>query len=134
MESCFQNMNRFSWIKLIPVLTRLKYWYCNNTFQEVPCFPHHFYNTILIMFFISFPILFNPIWPHTTSIWYTKPCAKSSHLNFLLSYRQMIKIYRSNMLSIEKLILIRTASLSKLDNTLSSNSIFNTKYAKFFIK
>ena len=46
----------------------------------------------------------------------------------------MIKTYRSNMLSIEKLILIRTASLSKLDNTLSSNSIFNTKYAKFFIK
>ena len=39
-----------------------------------------------------------------------------------------------NMLPIENLILIRAASLSKLDNTVNNNSVFNTKCPEFSTK
>ena len=41
--NCFQNMNLFSWIKLIPVLIHLKYWYYNPPYPELSCLPHYFY-------------------------------------------------------------------------------------------
>ena len=41
LENCFQNMNCFSWIKLIPVLIHLKYWYYNSPYLELPCLSHH---------------------------------------------------------------------------------------------
>ena len=41
LENYFQNLNCFSWIKLIPVLIHLKYWYNNFPYLELPCLPHH---------------------------------------------------------------------------------------------
>ena len=118
MEYCFQIMKRFSWIKLLPVLIHLKYWYYNTPSLEISCLANHLcqislwltetpiqHNMETIILFIGFPILPNPIWPHATGIVYTKPYAKPSHPNFLSSYMQIIKSYGSNMLSIKKLSL-----------------------------
>ena len=76
-------MIRFSWINLISVMIHLKYLYYNISSLELSCLPHHLcrislwstetpVNAILIMFFISFPILPYPIQPHTTITGYTK--------------------------------------------------------------
>ena len=74
-------MNCFFWIKLIPVLIHLKYWY--YIFPHLELFPaslnisvtfyhsqlKHLFNTILIMFFIGYAILSYLIRPHViTSI------------------------------------------------------------------
>ena len=40
-ENCFQNLNSFSWIKLIAVLIHPKYWYYNSPYLEFPCL--HYY-------------------------------------------------------------------------------------------
>ena len=114
LEICFQNMNCFYWIKLIPVPIYLKYWYYDFPYLELPCLPHHLcqissllkplFITILNMFSVKFPILSYPIWPHTTtSIGYTKPCAKPSKSNLWSSYIQMIITYGPNTLPIKKL-------------------------------
>ena len=76
-------MIRFSWINLISVMIHLKYLYYNISSLELSCLPHHLcrislwstetpVNAILIMFFISFPILPYPIQLHTTITGYTK--------------------------------------------------------------
>ena len=67
LEICFQNMNCFYWIKLIPVPIYLKYWYYDFPYLELPCLPHHLcqissllkplFITILNMFSVKFPIL-----------------------------------------------------------------------------
>ena len=41
-KNYFQNGNCFSWIKLIPVLIHLKYWYCNSPYLELPYLPRYF--------------------------------------------------------------------------------------------
>ena len=41
LESCFQNMNCLSWVKLIPVLIHLKYWYFDSPYLGLPCLPHY---------------------------------------------------------------------------------------------
>ena len=100
-------MKRFSWINLIPVLIHPKYWNYKIPSLELPCLAHHLcqisfcpteslFNPILIMFFIGFSIWFYSIWPHTTSIEYTKPYAKLSYSNLLSNYIQIIKTYASN--------------------------------------
>ena len=35
LENYFQNLSSFSWIKLIPVVIHLKYWYCNSTYLDL---------------------------------------------------------------------------------------------------
>ena len=35
LKNCFQNMNCFSWIKLIPALMHLKYWYYSSPYLEL---------------------------------------------------------------------------------------------------
>ena len=68
LESCFQNINYFSWIRLTPVLIYLKYSYYNFPHLELLCLPtitviccssqlKRLFNTILIMFFIGLSIL-----------------------------------------------------------------------------
>ena len=42
LENCLQNMNCFSWIRLIPFLIHLKYGYYNSPYLELFCLPHHF--------------------------------------------------------------------------------------------
>ena len=54
--------------------------------------------------------------------------------NVLSSYVQIIISYESNMLPIKKPESLRTTSLSKLDNTVNKNSLFNTKYTGSFTK
>ena len=55
------------------------------------------FNTILSMFFMSFPTLPYRIWPHATiSIGYIKPCVKPSQSSVLSSYIQIIISYGSN--------------------------------------
>ena len=117
LENCFQNMNYFSWIKLIPNLIYLKYWYYNSPYLELPCLPHlsvkfcpsklkPLFKTILIMLFIGFPILHYSILSYdTTSIGYTEPCAKPSYWNLLSSCIKITTLYGSNMLPIKKLSL-----------------------------
>ena len=84
------------------------------------------------MFFICFPFLSYPIRPNTTtSIGYTKPHAEPSQSNLSSTCKQIIIPYGSNTLPIKKPELLITTSLSSLANTVNSNSIFNTKYAKF---
>ena len=41
LENCFQDMNCYCWIQLIPVLIDLKYWYYNLPRLELPCLPHY---------------------------------------------------------------------------------------------
>ena len=76
-------MIRFFRINLISVMIHLKYLYYNISSLELSCLPHHLcwislwstetpVNAILIMFFISFPILPYPILSHTTITGYTK--------------------------------------------------------------
>ena len=97
LEHCFQNMNCFSWIKLISVLIYFKYCNYNIPSLELPCLPWHLcqispwppetlLNTILIMFSIGFPILFSPIQLHATIIGCTKPYAKLSQSDLSSSY------------------------------------------------
>ena len=76
LENCFQNMNCFFWIKLIPVLLHLKYCHDNSPYLEIPCLPHNLklypsqlkplFNTVLIMLFIGFSISSYPVWPRAT--------------------------------------------------------------------
>ena len=83
LENCFQNIKCFSWIKLIPVLIHLKYWYYNSPYLELPCLPHHVLHRFL---YFLYPIRSQ----NTTSSEYTKPYAKTSQSNFFWSYIQII--------------------------------------------
>ena len=47
LENCFQNMIYFYWIKLIPVLIHLKYWYYNSPYLELSSL-HHYLCQILL--------------------------------------------------------------------------------------
>ena len=42
LSNCFRSINCSSWIKLIPVLIHLKYWYYHSPYLELPFLPHHF--------------------------------------------------------------------------------------------
>ena len=83
MGNRFQNINCISWIKLIPVLIHLKYWYYNSPYLELPCLPHHVLHRFL---YFLYPIRSQ----NTTSSEYTKPYAKTSQSNFFWSYIQII--------------------------------------------
>ena len=115
LENCFQNMNCYSWTKLIPVLVHLRYWYYSSPYLEFSCLSHHFCqiypsqlkllsNTILITFFIGFPILSYPIRLQApTSIGYITPYANLCQSNVLLSDIDVIISFESNMLPIKEL-------------------------------
>ena len=80
------------------------------------------------MFFIDFPILSYPIQPNaTTCIGYTKSYGNPRQSNLLSSCLQIIRHATH-----QKDKSLRAAFLSKLDNSVNSNSIFNTKYAELF--
>ena len=78
------------------------------------------------MFFISFPILSYPIQSQATaSTGYAKPYAKSNQINLLAGYMGVKHATH------EKGESLRAPSLSKLDNTVNSFSIFNAKYVHY---
>ena len=116
LEDFIQNMNCFSWINLVPVLVHLKYLYydspysfpasCTASVKFYPSKLKSLFNTILIMFFIDFPIFSYPIRPlTTTSIGYTKIYPKQSNSNVLSSYIYVIISYGGNTLPMKKLSL-----------------------------
>ena len=94
------------------------------------------FNTILIMVFIGFSILSYSIQPHAYhhKYWIHQTISQAQPIRF------NIKLYTDhNTLCVkhvthEQAESLRAASLSKLDNTVNNNSIFNTKYAEFFTK
>ena len=85
------------------------------------------------MFFIGFPIFSYPIRPHAITIIgqtkaYVKPIKR-----FIKPYADLNTL-RVKHTTHQKAESLKAASFSKLDNTVSNNSISNTKYAKFSIK
>ena len=137
MENCFQNMNCFAWIKLIPVLIHLKYWCYNSLYLELP-FPYrlsHFTQANLnpsstqssscySLFSLFFPTPFSKAPPQVLiqTIWNATP----------ITY--MIKLYTDHNKLWLKSWVFRAASLLKPGSTVKNNSIFSTKYAQFFTK
>ena len=122
LENCFQNMNCFYWIKLIPVLIYLQFWYYNFPQLELPCFPHHPchispYPTETSLqhnphhVFYRFPYLGLP---HLTTrhhkYWINKTYAKPTQWNFLSSYIQILIPYGSNTLHIKNWVFKRRSS------------------------
>ena len=94
-----------------------------------------FFNTIFTMFLIGFPILSYPIRPQvTTSIRYTKAYAKSNLSKFIVKLYADHKNVLIKHARHQKAESLRSASLSKLENTIKNNYIFNTKYTEFSIK
>ena len=95
LENCFHNMNCLSSFKIIPFLIHLKYWYYNSSYLELPYVSNHLcqilpyptetlFNTVLIMFFISFPILSYPIrLQATTKYWKYQTICKSKRIKFI---------------------------------------------------
>ena len=108
----------------------------NTPSLDLPCLSHHLcqilpwltetlFNKILIMFFIAFPI-FLPHWTtHHNRDWIYQTICQAKPIKFI------IKLYADFNTLAESL---RGASLSKLDNRVNKNSIFNTKYAEFSTK
>ena len=100
-RNCVQNMNCFSWIKLIPVLIHLIYWYYDSPFLElvslpisVKFYPRQFqplFNTILIMFFTGFPIL---SYPHSTTHHHNYRICQTIWQAKLIKF--IIKLYSDN--------------------------------------
>ena len=129
LENCFQNMNYFSWIKVIPVLIHLKYWYNNSPYLELPFlydnsvkfYPSQLkplFNTILIMLLIDFPILSYPISLRaTTRIEYIKPYVKPNQSNFFIKLYTDHNTLLVKGVTYQKTESFRAASLSELDNT-----------------
>ena len=103
----------------------------NNACPNITCNPN---STVLIMFFFGFPISPYPGQPYAASIGYTKAYAKPSQSNLLSCYIQIIKPYWGEKYNHTKVESLRAASLSKLDNVVNSNSIFNTNCAEFSTK
>ena len=146
LQNCFQNMNWFSWIKLIPVLIRLKYWYYDSTYLELPCLPHRLYKSL--PWPSENPRQCNPhhvlhrfpyfVLPHSTTrrrkywIYLTIWLAKRIKFTIkLYADHNTLWVKHANHQKAESL---RAASLSNLDNTVNNNSIFNTNYTEFFTK
>ena len=57
-RNCVQNMNCFSWIKLIPVLIHFIYWYYDSPFLELLYLPPHLCQILPLP--ISTPLQHNP--------------------------------------------------------------------------
>ena len=132
-------MNCFSQIKLILVLIHLKYSYCNSPYAELSYLPHHLCQILpqptetlssanLIMFFIGFNILSNPIRPQaTTSIGYTKSYINPSQSKFVIKLytdHDTLWVKHATHLKAE---FLRTASSSNLDNNGRCSFIFTTR-------
>ena len=80
---------------------------------------------ILVMLFFGFPISPYSIQPHVTTIGYTEAHVKTSESNLLSCYIQIIKPQVDETHNHQKADSLRAPSLSKLNNMVNSNSIFN---------
>ena len=114
LENCFQSMNYFFWIKVISVLIHFKYCYYNIPSLNLPCLPCH-------------PCQISP-WPTET------PLQVSPHHALHSFSKYIINLYLNLLSTFQKSESPRASFLSKLDNTVNKNSIFNTKCDKFSAK
>ena len=91
-------------------------------------------NTILIMFFIFFPIMSYPF-NHTPSRLLDKlnQMPSQANQNFIELYTDLNTLWVKHATH-QKVVSLGAASLSKLDNMVNNNSISNAKYAEFTIK
>ena len=130
LENCFQNMNYISRIKLIPVLIHIKYWYYNSPSLKT------LFNTILIMFFISFPI-FPSTLSHSTrrhqKYCRYQPICQAEPIKFIINLCADHNTLWVKHTTHQKAESLRAAPF-KVRKHGQHNSIFNTKYAEFCTK
>ena len=146
LENCFQNMNCFSWIKLIPVLIHLKYWYYDSPHLELYCLAHHLcrillkpidtslqHNTYHVLHRFPYFAL-----PHSTTrchkYWIYQTMCQDKPIKCIIKLYTYHNILLVNSATHEKAESLWANSLSKLDNTVNNKSIFNTRYAGFSAK
>ena len=134
-------MNCYSWIKLIPVLIHLKYWYYNSSYLELPCLIHRL-----------FKILPWPTRPHSTQSWSSsslislfcptpfdhKPPQvldiKAKPIKFIIKLYTDFSTFWVKHTTCRKFESLRASSLSNLNNMVNNNSIFDPKYVEFSTK
>ena len=102
LEDCLQNMNCFSWIKLVLILIHFKYGYYNMPFQEFPCLPCHLFQTSLWP--TEIPLQRNP---HHALHWFP--------FFVLPPFDHTLQLL----------------NVPELNNTFNNNSMFNTKCDEF---
>ena len=133
LENCFQNMKRFSLIKLIPVLIHLTYWYYNTPSLELSCLhqispwrtetprqhnPHDFLH--------PFPYIFLCLATHHR-YWIYLPICQSKPVKFIIKLYTDHKNLWFKHATHQKTESLRALFLSKLDNLVNGNSIFNKR-------
>ena len=141
-------MNCFSWVKLIPVLIHLKYWYYNIPHLELPYLPYDpcqilLYPTETLLQHNShhilywFPYFVLPPFDHTPS----QVSDKQSHIPSQANKIYYQAIYWSCLntswikhTSHQKTEFLRAASLSKLDDTVNNNSIYKVCWVVYKIE
>ena len=136
-------MNCFSQIKLILVLIHLKYRYYNTPSLYLPRPPHHFclilpqkteaslQKSSSCSFVVPYLVL-----PYSTkhyNQWLYKSIFQDRPSKSIITlYKNHITLGQRHIH--QKAESIRAASLSKLDNIVNNNSIFNTKCCEFSTK
>ena len=132
-------------IKLISFLNYIKCWYYNTPSVQLPCLPRHLsqispwpIETLIQRnphpvlhqfpcFFLPHSITRHNYWIYQT-IWQTKP------IKFMIKLYTNHNTFLVKHATYQKVESLRAASLSKLDNMVTSNSIFNTKCPEFSTK
>ena len=120
LESCFQNMNCFSWIKVIAVLIDFNYCNYNTPSLKFPCFPCHACQISPCP--TETPLQRSPHVLHRFSEFII-----NLYIKLLSTFQKAESFFFSKNFS-------RASSVSKLDNTIKQHSIFNTKCTKFSAK
>ena len=146
LKICFQNMSYFSWIKLIPVLIYLKYWYYNSQRQKLSCLHHHF--CMILPLPTEIPIQHNPhhvlyrfpyfVLTHETTCrhnyWIYQTISQAKPIKFVVKLyldHHNLGVKHPTDQNAES---FRDGFLSKLANTVNNKSIFSTKYANILNK
>ena len=132
--------------KLILVLIHLKYWNYNSPYLELPYLPHHFcqifnkstetllqHNPRHVVYWFPYLVLRHSTM-HYYRYWIYQTICQCKPIEFNIKlYKDHNTVWVKQATS-QKAKSLRAVSLSILDNTFNSNSIFNTKYAEFSTK
>ena len=145
LEIVCRNMNCFLWVKLISVLIHLKYLYCNTSCLERLCLPRHLSwnlpcpseiplqrNPYLVLHQFSYLVL-----PHSTThynYWMYQTICQDKPIKSIIKLCTNHNTLFVKHVTYRKTEPLRVVSLSKLDNTVSNSSVFNTKCAECSLK
>ena len=137
LGNCFRNINCFQFWSISNIdtttthpysfpaifveflhrhLCRISLWPTETSLQHTHCHVLHQFS--------YFPDL---IWPHATIIGYTKPYAKPMLIKFIVKLYTNHNTLLVKHATYQKAESLRGGSLSKLDNIVNNNSIFNTE-------